>query len=207
MPPTPEQLAALTTAQTLIFHSDFCPYLELKEMLPDQTALARHRFRSLFTSYYNLNIAGLTVAFKDRFFEILFDGQVIIDGQPNYEDILMELYQIPRAQEDHAMQFSFVSKLVAMHDDASPIFDRHVCSFFGIHAPGTATPPQQRIAWFCNFLHEVADTYTEWAQDADVAGIVNHLRARDNGLNACHVVRLLDFLVVKVGNQKLLQTP
>jgi hypothetical protein len=63
---------ALNTAETMMFHCDFCPYLELKELFPNDGHQARRKFRALFTKYYGLNVGGLTDEFKERFFEILF---------------------------------------------------------------------------------------------------------------------------------------
>ena len=71
--------------------ADYRTYLELKELLPDANPEARARFRALFAHYYNLNTGGLTPEFKDRFFEILFAGNVIVNGRPNYAPILTEL--------------------------------------------------------------------------------------------------------------------
>lgn len=51
-------LDALDEAETLMFHCDFCPYFELKELFPHDTALARREFRLLFTNYYGLNVGG-----------------------------------------------------------------------------------------------------------------------------------------------------
>jgi hypothetical protein len=195
---------ALDQAEKLMFHSDFCPYLELKEMLGDATPVARRRFRSLFISYYVLNVGGLTDAFKDRFFEILFGDTVIVDGEPDFATILNELSLIPRQKGDLAMPFSFVSKLVAMHRESSPIYDRHVLNFFGQEAPAASQPKPDRITWFVGFLNQVAADYATWARDERIIPIMNRLKARDERLLRCDIVRLMDFLVVKVGNQKLL---
>jgi len=43
-------------------------------------------------------VGGLTDAFEDRFFEILFGGNVIVNGQPDFPAIMNELYLIPRAK-------------------------------------------------------------------------------------------------------------
>lgn len=51
-----KHIEALNKAETLMFHGDFCPYLDLKELLPDATPQARSRFRSLFTNYYGMNV-------------------------------------------------------------------------------------------------------------------------------------------------------
>ena len=202
----PRHFDALDEAEKLIFHNDFCPYLELKEMLTDTSPLVRRRFRLLFTNYYGLNVAGLTDAFLDRFFGILFGGNVIVSGKPDFSTILNELCFIPRKKGDCAMPYSFVSKLVAMHRESSPIYDRHVLAFFGEEAPSASVTKGVRIAWFIAFLKGVAEDYERWAEDSRVIAIIDRLKMRDGRLANCQVVRLLDFLVWKVGNQKLLIT-
>jgi len=197
-------ITALDAAEKLMFHTDFCPYLELKALLLDDTLQARSRFRSLFSNYYGLNVGGLTDAFKDRFFAILFAGNVVINGQPDFPTLLNELSLIPRKKGDCAMPFSFVSKLVAIHRETSPIYDRHVLNFFKQKAPVAAKPKTARITWYVGFLTQVATDYAAWAQDVRLAPILDRLKARDQQLAQCEVVRLLDFLVWKVGNQKLL---
>jgi len=199
-----KHIDAFDQAETLVFHSNFCPYLELKGMLLDQSPLARKRFRSLFSEFYGMNVAGLTDAFKDRFFEILFDGSAIVDGKPDFFTVLNELCSIRRKKGDYALPLSFVSKLVAMHLEASPIYDRHVLAFFGKATPLPTKPKQERIAWFIDFLEQVAGDYVSWGRDQRVATIVERLKSRDKRLADCDIVRLMDFLVWKVGNQKLL---
>jgi hypothetical protein len=102
------------------------------------------------------------------------------------------------------MPFSFVSKLVAIHVESSPIYDRHVASFFGASAPSAAVPKADRINWYINFLAEVRSSYIAWADDREVREVLVHFVQRDTRLAKCHVVRQLDFLVWKVGNKKLL---
>ena len=196
-------IEALNKAETLMAHRDFCPYLELKALLPDATPHARARFRSLFTRYYGLNVGGLTEAFKDRFFEILFAG-ISKNGQPDFLTILNDLSLIPRKNGTPAMPFSFVSKLVAIHRETSPIYDRHVLKFFKQKAPAASKTKEDRIGWYVNFLRQVATDYEGWAKDPRVTPILTRLKARDPLLDQCNAVRLVDFLVWKVGNQKFL---
>ena len=197
-------ITALDTAESRMAPRDFCRYLALKALLPNASDPARKQFRSLFTNYYGLNAGGLRDEFKDRFFKILFDGKVIVKGQPDYPTILNELSIIPRTKGDCAMPFSFVSKLVAIHYEASPIYDRHVLNFFKRKAPTAATPKDERIKWYVDFLNEVATDYTAWAKDMRVTPILGRFKARDQRLAQCNNIRLIDFLVWKVGNQKLL---
>ena len=114
-----------------------------------------------------------------------------------------ERWQIDR-HPDYALPSSFVSKLVAMHREASPIYDRHVVAFFCKVAPVPSKPKQERIAWFVDFLQQVAGDYVSWGRDQRVASVVERLKSRNKRLADCDIVRLMDFLVWKVGNQKLL---
>jgi hypothetical protein len=200
----PKHIAALDMAERFMFHSDFCPYLELKALLPDASPEARHRFRILFTSFYGFNMAGITEEFKDKFFHILHDGNVLLKEQPDFIGILDQLSRIKRKKGDFALPFSFVSKLVAMHSAASPIYDRHVLAFFEERAPASSVAKATRIKWYQGFLDYVARSYGTWANDSRVAEILDRLKRRDRQLASCHTVRLMDFLVWKVGNQRLL---
>src|SRR5260370_20634277 len=101
-----KRIEALEKAERWMFHSDFCPYLELKELLPDPTLEARGQFRFLYTRFYGLDVGGLTDKFRDRYFEILFGGNVMLNGQPDHLGILEELSTIERKQGGFALPFS-----------------------------------------------------------------------------------------------------
>lgn len=201
---TPKHIQALAEAEQLIRARDFRPYFELKELLRDSSPAARQRFRSRFTTYYGLSKGGLTDQFKDRFFEILFDGNVIIDGRPNFSTILNDLSALERRTGDRAIPFSFVSKLVVVHCESCPIYDKHVRSFFGQTAPASSVDDAARIKWFVDFLESISASYAEWARDPRVVPILQKFKKRDPRLRKCHPVRLLDFLVWKTGNARLL---
>jgi hypothetical protein len=195
---------AFDKAETLILERDFKGYLQLKELLPDTALAARSRFRILFTNYYGMNTAGLSDAFKDRFFQILFSGLRMTDCRPDFASILNELSLIPGRRGHCAMPFSFVSKLVAIHMEDSPIYDKHVSGFFGVGPPAASVPKSNRINWYVDFLGQVKASYLDWALDQRIAAILKAFRARDSRLLSTHDNRLLDFLVWKVGNKKLL---
>jgi hypothetical protein len=198
-----EHVGALDRAENLMYHCDLCPYLELKELFAAPTPPNQQRFRYLFTTYYGLNVGGLTEPFKDRYFEILFSRNVIIHGQSDFAGILTELSSIKSKRGLNPVPFSFVSKLVAMHQEHSPIYDRHVRSFLDFKE-AKASSPELRIAWFIGTIGAIATRYQAWAEDERIQLILERLKTRDARLQHCHVVRLMDFLVWKVGNQKLL---
>lgn len=194
---------AFARAESLI-QPGFLTYLELKELFPDARPESRNRFRSLFTSFYRLNRGGLTDVFKDRYFDILFSKNVVVNGQVACAAIMLELYQIRRRKGDCAMHYSFVSKLVNIHRESSPIFDQHVTHFFSEYAPPAHIDNFKRIEWFVGFLDRVSTDYQAWAADDRMQVILNKLKSRDPRLERCHVVRLVDFLVWNVGALKLL---
>lgn len=193
-------IRALERAEPLMVHRNFRGYLELRDLLKSSAAADREKFRRLFTSYYGLHLGGLTEPFLDRFFEILFTT-----SDPKLGPILKEMSGFRRKKGDHAVPFSFVSKLVAMRIESSPIFDRHVAHFFGVKVPPSSVERAERIGWFVSFIADVKQSYEAWVQDGRVHRVLNRFAALDPRLKASHTNRLLDFLVWKVGNQGLLE--
>jgi hypothetical protein len=156
---------ALDEAERRLFHSDFCPYLDLKHLLGDASPSARARFRQLFIAFYGLNAGGLTDEFKDSFFEILFNSPIVAGGRPDFASILGPLSEIKRKKGYYALPFSFASKLVAARCESSPIYDRHVLAFFGELAPVTSAGNAKCVEWFVAFLDRVGKSYRAWADD------------------------------------------
>ena len=199
-----KHINALDKAEQLMLRVNYCPYLDLKDLVDENTVFARKQFRKLFASYYSLNAGGLTDEFKDKYFAILHSGKLFKKGKPRYEAINILLSKIKRRKGDFALSLSFVSKLVAIHDETCPIYDRYVLEFFGAKATSAAKPRKDRIEWFVKFIAAVKEDYQAWANDSQIKNILSRVKARDATLAKCDEVRLLDFLVWQVGNQKLL---
>lgn len=196
-------IEAFDTAERLLFHRDLCPYLDLKRLLPRTDDSSRQRFRELYTDFYQLRIGGLTDEFKDKYFELLFSPPKT-EGRIDVKFIFQELCGIKNHRGSVTLPFSFVSKLVGMHDESSPIFDIHVSNFLGRKPPESKYPMNERIDWCLEFLESVRDEYSRWAQQTEVTEILTRLKQRDVALQLCHDVRLLDILVWKTGSKKLL---
>lgn len=202
---------ALKHAGEIMRGRDFLPYLKLKELKSSGYNESHHdgkEFRSLFKRYYGLNVGGLTDDFKNRYFEILFSNQVVGNSESKesqFNSILKELNQYENKRGYFTLPLSFVSKLIGIHQENSPIYDRHVRTFFGVKAPAASINDDIRIEWFVKFLDEVRSSYEEWATHDEVKVILNRMKERDSRLKECNEIRLLDFLVWKVGNGKLLE--
>jgi hypothetical protein len=197
----PEQLDALDQAEPLILKRDYSKYLRLKELLPQQNESNQVEFRRVFKSYYGLNTARLGDQFLNAFFEALFQWNKGMDAAA----LLKKLYQIPTERGRNTLQLSFVSKLMAIHDESRPIYDKHVRSFFAVSEIGTKKPIDERIAWWIAFLDGVKAAYERWVTSEEVTRILNRLCKRVPELAACNPVRLLDFLVWKIGNASLIE--
>jgi hypothetical protein len=197
------QFKLLQAAARELQPADVDPYLKLRALLRQDGAAARAGFCKLFAQYYGLNVAGLTQAWKNRYFELLFAFE---PGRADpYTGLLRELYKFPRRQGDRALQFSFVSKLVAMHDEAQPIFDKHVKAFFNLKSP-TSGLVGERIAELRAQLRKVRESYESWAVDPQFQPVLAILQKMQPGLAECHPSRLCDFLVWTVGDKKLAST-
>lgn len=102
---------------------DLAPYFTLRRLLRTKPIGFESQFKSIFVQHYGLNAGGLTSEFKELFFKLLFDLDVQMCVDP-YTQNLRTLYSIPRHTKDQALQCSFVSKMVAIHDDSRPIYDK-----------------------------------------------------------------------------------
>ena len=194
-----QQLLDLQNAEALLRDRDFRRYLKLKRLLDATAPASREAFRRLFKSFYGLNArANLSQDFEDRYFDILFAG----GRQVVFGDVVRALAPIPTRTGGKSLQFSFASKLIGIHRENSPIYDRHVQTFFGVKTPASHLPDETRIAAVEEFLELVARQYIAWARRPEMRAILNRVAQRDPELARCHDVRLLDLLVWRAGNAK-----
>lgn len=175
-------------------------YVTLRKMLADTSSDGEKAFRHKFSSYYKLNHAGLTNKWKDEYFKLLFSFRKKMPNEP-HQHVLRILFQIERQQGGKALQFSFVSKLVGIHDESQPIFDQYVKRYFGLGPPSLMALPEFRISGFLRNLAEIGRRYAVWSDDAKFAAILHGLRATVPELAQCHPVRICDFLVWSVGKK------
>lgn len=188
----------LEKAAAAIEKSEFEGYFELKALLASGE---RDAFTKKFANYYRLNSGGLTELFKRVYFDHLFGCSPVGHVDP-YTPILLDLYTYERRTGDRTVQASFVSKLIAIHDESRPIFDRHVSNFFGIGVPATGTP-EFRIAGFVANLKLIQAHYEEWAADDRFLELRSAVQAKQPKLQHCHSSRVCDLLVWTVGDREL----
>ena len=190
----------LAKAAHRIHSRDLNGYFELKSLLHGD---ANHRdtFKAKFTTYYGLNSGGLTNKLKERYFELLFSHEAQNQKDP-YTDLLTELYKYPNQRGYQTLQGSFVSKLVAIHDEERPIYDTHVGNFFGVSSPSIG-PIDFRIAGFVANLEHIRQIYSIWKSEREYTQLTGKLFQKHPALQSCHAVRVCDFLVWAVGHYRI----
>ena len=199
--PNEYQLNLLNEAKLHLPEKYIEKYLELKRLLTEKTTDSQEKFRQSYASFYGLNVGGVTEEFKNRYFDLLFNLELSEDGEP-YTTILKDLYYFPRRQGDKALQCSFVSKLVAIHDETYPIFDSHVGAFFGVMVPPSYYDNDFRISVFVTILTRLRETYRCWSADNRFQDILSRVKHDHPSLKDCADSRIADFLVVTVGQMK-----
>lgn len=199
--PSNHQLALFNEAVTHFRKVDYETYLKLKQLFAEKTQGFEKEFQRLFVNYYGLNTGGVTEEFKNRYFELLF-GLKLQEGVDPYDPILRELYKFPRRQGTKALQCSFVSKMVAFHDEMRPIFDKHVGVFFNIALPSKGILTY-RITDFIGKLEQLRQTYSLWSKNDQFQKIIQIMIEQHPLLKDCAIPRLADFLVWSVGHYKI----
>lgn len=187
----------LSKAAATIRPTDFSEYFELKRLSQKTDPTSRRELQSRFANYYRLHIGGLTDAFKRRYLKLLLTCKPRGCRDP-YTPLLKTLYRFPRRKGDRALQVSFVSKLVAFHDESRPLYDVHVKDFFGFSPPSVG-PIDFRIAGFVANLQNIQTQYEAWSTNPRFAKIIQPLCKKNPSLRNCHPNRLCDFLVWTVG--------
>ncbi|MCE1274893.1 MAG: hypothetical protein LWW75_10310, partial [Chlorobiales bacterium] len=125
-----------------------------------------------------------------------------INKQDPYTEILMDLFQFQDLQGRQTLQCSFVSKLIAIHDESRPIYDKYVRSFFGLGVPELGGI-SFRVAGFVANLNLLRNTYHAWEQETTFQEIINKLKSVQPIIENCSVPRLADFLVWTAGKHRL----
>jgi hypothetical protein len=140
--------------QQLIPQSDIDGYEYLRQNVQEAGTA---QYQKAYKSYWKLNIARLSPAFYQAYFQLLQDS--LNNNPPNIQEITQWLYDISARASDHRIiHFSFATKLRHMLDQHSPIYDSRVASFFLFTAPNQHNP-RQRITEYINFYKFLVNVY------------------------------------------------
>ncbi len=191
----------LDLAVTKLEEEDVGKYLRMRDLINTQPLEWKTEFRKLFSSYYRLNAGGITDEFKEEYFKLLFSF-VPNNVENQYKKLLVHLHKYPGRNGKRRLDFSFVSKLISIHDESWPIFDVHVRNYFGICVP-LIESIEMRIEIFTTHMISLKRVYDEFCHDPGISGTLDQLVAKYPGLEECHDSRKIDFLVWTVGKYKI----
>jgi hypothetical protein len=190
---TERQLEIVCRAAPLVDGGDVERYIELKRLKQSPSASDRTLFEEQFASCCVPESSMPSDAFRRRYFDLLRTLSAPVDGN-TYATLLAELNAIANRQARHPLPASLVSKLVAIHDESNPVFERYVSRFFGVVVPAEGGL-HYRIALLLDHLERIGRTYVTWATDPAFCTATAALCERIPGLALCHPVRLCDFVV------------
>jgi hypothetical protein len=159
-------------------------------------------FQSVFRSFYSLDSAGLTDAFKTEYFKTMENvrGSAAVDLKALSE----KFYEIPRLKGDKSLQFSFVTKLAHTINVSRPIYDRKVANAFGF-TPPVSPDPQARLGRLLDFYEWLKGAYGTIHKDRLMTQTIQAFRSKFSAQAPdLGDVKVLDFIFWSVG--KLIRT-
>jgi hypothetical protein len=195
----PELAARLNAAADALLVRDIAPYIKLRSFVTSGMIGDKAAFIRLFSSYYGLNQGGLGRDLKDAYFRLLFEYRCNAHAAP-LRAVLLALHAVPNAKGYRSFQASFASKLIAIHDETQPLYDRHVAAFFRMKRP-SGDNIEIRIEGFRVMLQEIKKAYEAWSQTKELTAVINRVQRNFPDLAASHRHRVCDFLVWVMGNR------
>jgi len=134
---------------------------------------------------------GLSSQFYQTYFNLLNPAKPI----PTLRSVCETLYQIPRAQGDQALQFSFATKLRHMLNRELPIYDGRVASFYLFEEPSIKIPLRQRINGFIVFNNAVSREYRRLLISGVLAQPIDGFKKRFSKSPQHTDVKIIDWLI------------
>lgn len=140
-------------------------YLFLRERFDSPCDVRRdYVFQFLFRSYYRIDNAGLSDAFKTAYFDLLEmkRGSANID----LKEICAKLSHYETKQRKQSLQFSFATKLAATVNVDLPIYDSLVAAVFEFNHPYHIKDFDERLRRLIEFYGTLRETVS-WLADQE----------------------------------------
>jgi hypothetical protein len=162
-------------------------------------------FQFVFRSYYRLDNAGLTPAFKARYFELMENARVteVIDLQA----IATDLYRFKSLRDRKTLQFSFITKLAATVSPHYPIYDREVGKALGFSPPDQLRDFDKRLGIYLQFYGWLRRLYTDFIAARTLRSAEAALVAKYSTAKHVPPMKALDFLFWSAGKLEVVAVP
>ena len=203
---TAQQKEWLAESATTLKAEDLRPYFEIWALFDrlrngGGSEEERLRFEKAFCRHYRLDGLG-DKAFKQSYFKQMFALDLKGETTP-YPRLLLALKR-PASAGKPRMEFSFVSRLVAMHDEARPVYDGRVLRFLKLK-PVPQGEDADRIKAYLETLDTIKATYDAWKPE--YPRICGPLLQRLEPLRQCHCNKVWDFIVWQAGKKPSRRLP
>ena len=170
-------------------------YLFLADQFARGPVTGNHLFQFVYRSFYQLDSAGLTPEFKERYFTLMEAAR----GKPiDVRYLAEELFQIPNAKGQKSLQFSFVTKLAHTVDPTRAIYDKKVAKYFCFHSPDS-TPRDfaARFQRFVPFYEDLGRSYQSVIARGVLTDVIQSFR--DAYSPIVPEAKILDFIFWSAG--------
>jgi len=173
-------------------------YLFLQDRMKHSDPSKDHIFRFLFSSYYGLAGAGLTVRFLDRYFQLLADATKHSKAH-SLSAIVSTLRRCPTRRGYRTLQFSFATKLVATAVPTEPIYDSRVELVFGFQRPPNYLDFAERLQRYLKSYESIQEFYALALADFRVQQTIKTFIARLAPKSCLPEAKALDFMLWTAG--------
>ena len=149
-------------------------------------------YQDEYNRFWQMNsFKGLSSQFYQTYFNFLDPAKPM----PSLRRVCEALYQIPRAQGDQALQFSFATKLRHMLNRELPIYDGRVASFYLFGEPSIKIPLPQRINGFIVFNNALKREYRRVLITGVLAQPIEGFKKRFSNPPLHTDVKIIDWLI------------
>lgn len=177
-------------------------YVFLSKRFGERDVSKDQVFQFVFRSFYRLDSAGLTDAFKTEYFKTLEDLRAT--DAVKLKDLADQFHRIPTLRGKNTLQFSFSTKLAHTISVAYPIYDTEVAHAFGFTKPASGDY-QARLNELLDFYDWLKGAYETILKDRlmiqTIQAFRNKFSAQAPDLDD---VKVLDFIFWSAG--KLIRT-
>jgi len=160
-------------------------------------------FQFVYRSFYRLDNAGLTPAFKSAYFQCMEDARRSLNV--DIPTIVKKLHGEPNRKGHATLQFSFVTKLANTIDCCKyPIYDAEVARYFGFRAPSHTKSFDVRLAEFRTFYQWLGTLYEDVIAQGQVNEVIDRFYvAYGPESRQMPPLRVLDFIFWAAGKSEL----
>lgn len=157
--------------------------------------IVNYLFQFVYRSFYRLDNAGLTSAFKEEYFRIM--DELRNRNVINPEEIVERLYHFQTLKNKNSVQFSFATKLMNTINNSYPIYDSEVSGVFGF-SNYYIRDYERKIQRLEEQYHIIQDSYERVIQESLLKSTIDKFDKRFE-CNTISEIKKLDFIFWSFG--------